>query len=45
MRASAKASVATAAAAVLLVVGLAGAWTMNRDSSTPVSRTEHETSP
>lgn len=44
MRASAKASVATAVAAVLLVVGLAGAWTMTRDSSTPVSRTEQETS-
>jgi hypothetical protein len=44
MRASAKASVATAAAAVLLAVGLAGAWTMTRDSSTQVPGTEQETS-
>ncbi len=44
MRTSAKASIATAAAAVSLVVGLAGAWTMTRDSNTPVPGTEQETS-
>lgn len=40
MRASAKASVATAAAAVLLVVGLAGAWTMTRDPIPTPSTTD-----